>query len=112
MQVEELHDGHSRLQKLHADWRAQEGRVQRMTSDVEGLAQQVGAECMSATIHSAHEQHCFLPKGGFQLKGGCSAGTVVDDMTPDQDTLSNLAIIASIPLGKPLPLPLLMLLVV
>lgn len=46
MQVEELHDRHTKLQKLHADWRAQEGRVQRMNTEVEALAQQVGADTM------------------------------------------------------------------
>ena len=47
VQVEELHLGHNKLEKLHADWRTQEGRKQRLADEVEDLAQQVSNRCHS-----------------------------------------------------------------
>ncbi|KAK9858828.1 hypothetical protein WJX84_008822 [Apatococcus fuscideae] len=76
--VEELHQGHGKLEKLHADWRSQEGRVQRLAAELAGLEQQVEREREQqgegASQRADEEQHkAALQRQANDLRTQCSA---------------------------------------
>ena len=58
LQIDGLHAEHVKVDKLHSEWRAQEGRVQRLTAETETLAQQVnGCVTWAALLYLACNQH-------------------------------------------------------